>query len=398
MRTIGSKLDETRGIGPGFDFVRIALAICVFGSHSILIAEGEQNQFGVAPLKLIHWSILPMFFALSGFLITGSATRLRLRDFLLNRGIRIIPALAVDICIAALIIGPIFTTLPLRQYFTSYDFYAYFANITGLIHFVLPGVFEQNPFPNTVNGSLWTVPFEIGCYALMSVFIMTGILKSKAATLGTTALVIAAVACTYAFDLDMENQLPHAIYTALHHYFAALGNILYSFFAVGCLFYVFRYYIPFHITVFMGVLAVIALAAYQQLDFLPFFLQQIVLMPLLVYVVVFVGMLKIPPIPLYRRGDYSYGIYLYGYPIQQGLSALYPVTSPVLHFLITLPVITLVAMFSWHCIEKPILKLRKKFSFTARKGDEVVQMPKPMPPEDHAARIPSVTPATSTVS
>src|ERR1700735_5709280 len=126
--TIGSKLDETRGIGPGFDFLRIFLAVSVLATHSVLITQGNIHFFESKPYTLLYWVVLPLFFALSGFLITGSAMRLRLKDFLLNRGMRIVPALAVDICVAALIIGPIFTTLPLRQYFTRYEFYAYFAN------------------------------------------------------------------------------------------------------------------------------------------------------------------------------------------------------------------------------------------------------------------------------
>ncbi|MBZ9794739.1 acyltransferase [Mesorhizobium sp. ES1-4] len=177
MRTIGDVLDRNKGIGPGFDFLRIALAMSVLFAHSFLIAEGERFQYSTAPLALMHASIIPMFFALSGFLITGSAMRLRLKDFILNRGMRIVPALAMDIFFAAIVIGPIFTTLSLKEYFSNYEFASYFANILGLIHYVLPGVFENNPFPNTVNGSLWTVPFEIGCYVLMALVIVTGLLK-----------------------------------------------------------------------------------------------------------------------------------------------------------------------------------------------------------------------------
>ena len=189
MKTIGSVLDEHRGIGPGFDFLRIFLAIMVLFTHSFLIAEGEKFQFSKPGITVLQAAILPMFFALSGFLITGSAMRLRLKDFLLNRGIRIVPALAVDIVFAALILGPIFTTVSLQTYFSSYEFWAYFANIFGVIHFVLPGEFEHNPFPATVNGSLWTVPYEIGCYAIMSALIVFGFLKRPFAALMATLVV-----------------------------------------------------------------------------------------------------------------------------------------------------------------------------------------------------------------
>jgi len=377
MKSIGSKLDETKGIGQGFDFMRIFLAVSVLGTHSVLIAQGERYQFNFAPASLMHWSILPLFFALSGFLITGSAMRLKLKDFLLNRGMRIVPALAVDICIAALIIGPIFTTLPLREYFHRYEFFAYFANVTGLIHYILPGVFENNPFPATVNGSLWTVPFEIGCYVLMSAFIVSGILNNKGTALAVSALIVVFIAYTYAADYSLFDAIKsERFHTVAHHFFADRGNMLYSYFMAGSLFYLFRYNISFHPLIFIASLIVFVLAAYDQFNFIPKPVSALITMWVLVYMMVYIGLLKIPPLPIYHRGDYSYGIYLYGYPIQQAIVTLFPsVTSPLLHFAISLPIVTLVAMFSWHNIEKPILRLRRKFSFTARKGDAVQSMP-----------------------
>lgn len=368
MLSVGMKLDASKGIGPGFDFLRVFLALSVLCAHSVLISEGERNQFDFPPMSLIHWTILPLFFALSGFLITGSALRLRLQDFLLNRAMRIVPALAVDICISALLVGPAFTRLPLNVYFTQYEFYSYFANITGIIHYVLPGVFERNPFPNTVNGSLWTVPFEIGCYALMSLFIVAGLLKRPAIFVATCLGIVGFVLTTYAPWFHALDALPPRLRTLLAHFFEERGNLLYCYFACGCLFYVFRYRIPFSIYGFVVCLALYACGAAQM--FGTDLAAKVILMPLIVYCMVFVGLCRIPKLPLYHRGDYSYGIYLYGYPLQQALVDAFPaITSPFLHYAISVPLVTLVAMFSWHCVEKPILRLRKQFSFTARKGD-----------------------------
>jgi peptidoglycan/LPS O-acetylase OafA/YrhL len=375
--TIGSKLDETKGIGQGFDFLRIFLAVSVLGVHSVLVAQGEHYQFNFKPVALFYWSILPLFFALSGFLITGSAMRLKLKDFLINRGMRIIPALAVDICIAALIVGPIFTTLSLKQYFTSYEFYAYFANITGIIHYILPGVFESNPFPATVNGSLWTVPFEIGCYIIMSGFIIYGVLNRKGVAFAVSAVTTAYIALTYSPSFHVLDLLGTRVNTIADHFFAERGNFLYSYFMAGSMFYLFRYNIPYHPRWLVLCVATFIAAAYGAFDFLPDLTEKLLLMPIVIYIMVYVGMLKIPRLPIYHQGDYSYGVYLYGYPIQQVIVTLFPsVTSPLLHFAISLPLVTLVAMFSWHCIEKPILRLRKKFSFTARKGDDTQSLPR----------------------
>lgn len=369
--TIGSKLDETKGIGQGFDFLRIFLAVSVLASHSVFLTQGNLHLFESNPYTLLYWVILPLFFALSGFLITGSAMRLRLKDFLLNRGMRIVPALAVDICIAALIIGPIFTTVPLNQYFTSYEFYAYFANVTGIIHYVLPGVFEGNPGGPTVNGSLWTVPFEIGCYIIMSAFIISGVLNRKGVALAVTAATTAYIALTYSPQFHVLDCCGDRLHTLLDHFFAVRGNFLYSYFMTGSMFYLFRYHIPYHRGCLLLCVAIFIAAAcgvFESQQSLP---EKLLLMPVVIYIMVYVGMAKIPPLPIYHRGDYSYGIYLYGYPIQQAILTLAPsITAPLLHFAISLPLVTLVAMFSWHHIEKPILRLRKKFSFTAKKGDD----------------------------
>lgn len=114
-----------------------------------------------------------MFFGLSGFLVAGSAKRLDLKNFLLNRSSRIFPALIVEIVLSALVLGPLVTTYPLAKYFTGLHFYTYFLNIFGVVQLKLPGVFLNNPVAEVVNSSIWTVPLEMGCYALISLLIVT---------------------------------------------------------------------------------------------------------------------------------------------------------------------------------------------------------------------------------
>src|SRR3954462_12564650 len=128
METVGKRLDRYRGIGPGFDFLRVALAMLVVFNHSFLVLMGNFDYLDQHKLWTVFGAVVPMFFALSGFLISGSAQRLRLKDFLLNRSLRILPALAVDIMVSALIIGTAFTTFSLHDYFSGKDFHHYFAN------------------------------------------------------------------------------------------------------------------------------------------------------------------------------------------------------------------------------------------------------------------------------
>ena len=127
--SIGERLDQTKGFGPGFDFMRVFLAMGVLITH----ASNLLTWHGVDPLWFFDFSILPMFFALSGFLVTASAMRLTLPNFLVHRGARILPALITEITLSALLLGPLLTIYPLSQYFSDARFFRYFLNIFGLI-------------------------------------------------------------------------------------------------------------------------------------------------------------------------------------------------------------------------------------------------------------------------
>ena len=80
MQSVGHVLDRYKGFGPGFDFLRLCLALAVLWFHSFVIL-GTMTQIEATPLWYCIYMIMPMFFALSGFLVAGSALRLRLGTF-----------------------------------------------------------------------------------------------------------------------------------------------------------------------------------------------------------------------------------------------------------------------------------------------------------------------------
>jgi peptidoglycan/LPS O-acetylase OafA/YrhL len=364
MSTLGSKLDENRGIGPGFDFLRLFLAFGIVAWHSVVVT-GNWTKATATPLWFSEYLLVPMFFALSGFLVCASGLRLRLKDFLINRGLRIVPALAVEIIFSALIIGPIFTTWALNAYFSDPLFWGYFTNIFGFIKYFLPGVFEANPY-KPVNGALWTIPYEIGCYVLISVLIVTGLLRS--------ALVIAVCAIAFlaaSIVVDVSGASAGAqgiIRNAYNFILVGHGAKLFPAFLLGCLAYLLRYRIPYDWRLLtLAVVACIVIAIFGEPGWIRWPALHIVMMPIVVYITAYIGVTSIPEIPLYSRGDYSYGIYLYHVPFAQALVALFPWLTGYwwLHLLMMVPLMTAVAAFSWHVIEKPILRLRKRFSFVA---------------------------------
>ena len=199
--TIYAALASQRGIGPGFDILRLGLACAIFYGHvkwiagsstgpdevaRALIGQGASiNEVQAAAFdstlwgsikRVYHLAIIPMFFALSGFLVTGSAERVKaLKPFLAFRLLRILPALTVEVVLSALLLGPIFTTVTLNDYFRDQSFFQYFGNIFGIVKFELPGVFVENPVSGIVNRNLWTLPSEFYCYIISAALIAGGL-------------------------------------------------------------------------------------------------------------------------------------------------------------------------------------------------------------------------------
>jgi peptidoglycan/LPS O-acetylase OafA/YrhL len=352
--SIGAMLDRNGGIGTGFDALRVALAIAVVSYHGVTVTQGRSDVAG--PFWLIYESVLPMFFALSGFLIIASARRLPLGEFLINRGLRIFPALSVEIIFSAVVIGTLFTTHSLASYYTDRMFLSYFLNIFGDIHYFLPGVFEDRPHWGIVNASLWTIPWELGLYGMMVVLIVTGLIRNSRFLLGLAiaTILLPLVAALWAMTDGSLND------SAVVAKLTGWEFRVVPFFLAGMLFYLLRYRVTASTPLAAAVVAMVGIGtlvvpASWDGPWLNF-----VLCPALTYLTVFIGVCKLPRLPLFSRGDYSYGIYLYGYPLQQIVNSTgFDDGRWWLNAALSLPLITVFAMFSWHMIEKPILKRRR---------------------------------------
>jgi peptidoglycan/LPS O-acetylase OafA/YrhL len=358
--TVGARLEACGGFGPGFDFVRIALAFGVLVWHTVAVVEGSAENAKQAFIWPFVYAILPMFFALSGFLVTASALRLPLREYVLNRSFRIVPALAVDIFFCALVLGPIITTFALGAYFTDPQFRAYFLNIIGWIHYLLPGVFLDNPNRGIVNGALWTVPYEIGCYVVMSLMIWVGIIRRWTLVLGSVLLITGTAALLHLAGFSTGLPLADRF---VDFAFFSKGASLIPCFLAGSAIYLMRHFLPWDwkwAAAVVAALVATGLFAPPSWFANPLFIAGSVLP--LSYLVVWLGLADLPKLPVFDRGDYSYGVYLYHYPILQLLQMLFGFSQWWVLALAALVPVTLFAMFSWHSIEKPVLKQRKRFS------------------------------------
>ncbi len=376
MKSLDQKMTELPGFTSGFDYMRLFLAILVMFGHSFIISGNNVAHlvmpYGLSSIRV--YVILPVFFCLSGFLIAASLIRTpSLKIFMALRGLRILPALAMEIFLSALLLGPLLTTKPLIDYFFHTEFYQYFFNIFGYIHYNLPGLFIDNPVPRTVNGSLWTVPYEAECYILLAVLVLMGLIK-RPKLFATLLAICSVIACIIAFLQSGE---------AIDFRATANGRQLVLFFLSGVLLFFFRAQVPHSFGLFIAcVIAVIAMIRSHEMIYLTLF-------PV-AYVTAYLGLLRPKKIPVIFAGDYSYGIYLYAYPIQQSVQYLLPhANSWYANFLISLVLTAPFAAFSWHFVEKPALKL-KNLLLEKSKNSPPLDAAVPAPSEDLTIKMQKV--------
>ncbi|MGE3623463.1 MAG: acyltransferase family protein [Bdellovibrionales bacterium] len=342
--TLQNRLDAAGNRPSGFDYMRLFLALAVIGYHSIVTSYGDamQMSFVTSPWRAVILMVVPMFFCLSGFLVAGSLERSStLMRFLGMRTLRIVPALACEVVLSALILGPLLTAVSFETYYSSPEFFSYFGNLVGNMHYRLPGVFSGNPLPHVINGQLWTVPYELGCYLALAGLYMLGIFKNRRWLLAGMALLLL-------------HQVYATFFVGGRHAGLMFGSYdLIKYFLAGLTFYKFRDKIPYTPVLFFTALIVSMLLLLdpdaQRITFLP-----------IAYVTVYLGLLDPPRSKIALSGDYSYGLFLYGFVIQQTVASFGPAFQHwYVNLLIAVPVTCVVAAGSWRLIEKPALGLRR---------------------------------------
>ena len=343
--TLGDRLAATGNRPTGFDYMRIMLAVLILCWHSVITSYGQaaQDAFGSGPAHPFAAILLPMFFALSGFLVAGSLERSRtIAMFAGLRVIRLFPALAVESLVSALLLGPLLTRLPLAEYLSDPVFHRYFLNLLGHPQYLLPGVFETNPF-GRVNAQLWTIPWELNCYLALSGLAIFGVVARRSLML--PAIVLLTLACLANAALRHPGQ-------AAMSAGSLPGPLLVVSFLCGVAFYLYRDKAPWRrdwgVAALVAALALLCIPYGQYLAVLP-----------AAYATVWLGLENPPKAAVLKGADYSYGVFLYSFAIQQTIVALAPWARHWwLNILLSLPVAVSVAALSWTLVEKPALRLR----------------------------------------
>lgn len=331
--------DRSAGIDNNFNLLRMIAATGVLVSHAYPISLGTgaaEPLTGILKGTSLGSLCVMIFFAISGFFITRSfARKSSLSSFLRARILRLVPALAVVLAVTVLAAAAL-TTASAAAYWAAVPEY-YLRNITlFFLKYDLPGVFVTNPYGAVINGSLWTLNYEVLCYFGVVVCGLLGLLARP--TLFARGLVGFLAVYGLAMVFDLHNRIEVLLSLALP-------------FAVGMAIWVWRDRIPLSPALALVGGGLAALAWLTPL-FIPVFTIAVS------YAVFVLGYARLPWIGTYNRlGDYSYGMYVYAFPIQQGV-AWFGVTSPLWNVAFALPLTLACAVLSWHLVEAPALTLK----------------------------------------
>jgi peptidoglycan/LPS O-acetylase OafA/YrhL len=326
-----------------FDLLRLFAALLVFWFHALAFTGRPAPMLfsWVAPGPLGVY----IFFLISGYLVAKSwdsdpdAPR-----FLARRALRIFPALIVLVVLTALVLGPALTALPLRDYFHHSFFHQYFYNIALLPRYALPGVFEHQVVANAVNGSLWSLPVEFTLYLML---LLLGVVRAPRWAIAL--LLVAACWLTLTWSVVRENLI--VVYGMVLQDVVQYG----VYFLVGVC--VGRFRLERWLTV-TGVCVSVALMVAAEPW--PLVSRAVSWVAYPSIFLTFGLATSVAARALARLGDYSYGVYIYAFPVQQSVNYLFPALPMATYVLLSLALTFAFAAASWHLIESRALRWKPR--------------------------------------
>ena len=338
-----------------FDFLRLALAVLVIYSHAYPLATGSEAMEPMA--RLTHGQMtggalaVDSFFIMSGFLIAASAERSRsVAGFFKKRFSRIYPAFVVSALLLFFVVAPLASVQ--FSYANPWRRLANFAACTlRLREFAYTSAFAGNLLPNAMNGSTWSIPFEFWCYVGVALLLISGLLRRRAVV---AVLFVAAWVAGVAFRV--EGWVLGGSWVGWLVGVPQLWARLLPFYLAGVVFYLYRERIPRRawLAALSGVVLIVASlvdggwsAAFPVAgSYLLFWFAYS------------------PGIRLHhagRFGDFSYGTYLYAFPIEQLLMLHFGHTiAPGMLFVCATPLTLLAAVASWYGVERHFLRPERR--------------------------------------
>lgn len=332
-----------------FNILRLFASIFVLYNHSFILAGLMSEE----PLWKKYTSMVSfgnlgvdIFFITSGFLLALSLlAKQELVQFFINRVLRIFPGLVVSLVVTVVTVGLFFTALDFFDFIGSDQtkhFLIYNSILLKGIVYLLPEAFQGNPI-ESVNGSLWTLPHELKAYiALFLTASASLVLRKYFANIFKALLV---VICAYCYFRYARDYYVTGVISEKYR--------LYFFFLFGACMGAFIKYIKLDMRWAIAFLAlVIFCLSYKKFLFPVYTL----LLPYIILTMAYIPSGKIRKFNIF--GDYSYGMYIYGFFVQQCVVAVAISITPHMLFLYSFFVTLIISVLSWHFIESPALRLK----------------------------------------
>lgn len=324
----------------GFDHVRLFAAVLVLVSHHFALWGRPEPH---ALFDSYGGVGVAIFFGLSGYLVSQSfSADPNAARFMARRLLRILPGLAGCVLACALVLGPLLTTLSLQDYLLHPQTREFVLMNLGLRPaFGLPGVFADARLGPVVNGSLWTLPFEVAAYLLMAA--LGTLLRPRLLRWACPLLCAAAFALMLAWKpaepvVAWDNDLRHLPRFFAYFLFGATAAL-----AGG------RWLQPRWM---LALAAALVLAPHDAA-------RQLLAILLTLSLAIHLG--RSPVAERFAlRHDRSYGVYLYAFPVQQlvisqcGVLGFWPTMA------LALAVTWGCAGLSWRLIEAPMLRFKPR--------------------------------------
>lgn len=332
------------------DVIRIFCAISVIFAHSYYLANAGGVQEPVQSLFPFTYTgsiAVKIFFFISGMLVTNSLLTTRsIPHFIFSRFFRIFPAFIFVVIFSTFIVGPLLTTNSITSYLKEPLTYSYLYKSLYLdVQFFLPGVFEENIYKSSVNGSLWTIPYEVASYVVLLACYMVTQSREKIIPTIICLLIMALPVLGWNKFMFINNDNADVFLMA-------------PCFSLGALYAINKdkIYISLHAPIGFAILY--SFASDPTIKHMLFYFCACTFFAYLSTTKI-IKSIKI-------KHDISYGIYLWGFLIQQIVFALLPDINLYLNQSLCIVLSVIAGLLSFIAIERPSMNFGKKISSRIR--------------------------------
>jgi peptidoglycan/LPS O-acetylase OafA/YrhL len=373
--------DRSRDRSNHFDLVRLICATIILWSHSYPITSGRQHlnpsyeAFGFS----IGSVAVNTFFLMAGYLLMGSYLRTRdVGAFVRARLVRILPGWWVAMLVLTFGFGLALSARAALEFLSDPSTYAYLARnaipLSFWLGYDLPGVFESNAFPQTVNGSFWTLPWELWLYVSLIAVGILGWLRHRRVVLAFAVGALVIHLLEQRFGWLAGTRVRHLVRFVAFFWLGGAAHLWSDRIRLDGRYFAIASLIPLALARTPFLYAAVSII-------LPYQLMWFAHAPLGAF-----GRLGV-------LGRYSYGMYLYGFAIQQCIVAVLPGIRPLELFAACLPLTLAAGALSTHLIENPATERWRRRSSATRSSEakrqivDAGELPAQPPHEAEAAAV-----------